>query len=227
MLSGSGKSLSARRRELRNEELARRFPAIESMTVVDLGGTCSWWEESSLTPRHVTVVNLDTDESSTEEISFVQADACSSEVLELGRFDLVFSNSLIEHVGGYRRRKALAANILSLAPNHWVQTPYRYFPIEPHWVFPAHQFLPLAIRARMSEKWHWGHVRASTFEEALEDCLSTELLSRTELGHLFPGSSIWHERIVGLTKSLVAIKVGRSRYRAGVSCPTSSQPPLR
>ena len=27
-----------------------------------------------------------------------------------------------------------------------MQTPYRYFPIEPHWLFPGMQFLPLPVR---------------------------------------------------------------------------------
>jgi hypothetical protein len=205
-LKKSGRSLSARFRSTRGLELVRRFPDIKDMTVLDLGGTQSWWAESLVKPRHVTVVNLDANQSSHERIASIQADACSPKLRELGPFDLVFSNSLIEHVGGYHRRKDLATNVLSLAPNHWVQTPYRYFPMEPHWVFPGHQFLPLATRARVSEKWHWGHMKSSTFEEAIEDCLSTELVSITELRHLFPGSSIWRERVLGLTKSVVAVR---------------------
>lgn len=209
-LKKSGNSLSAKFRDARNLELLRRFPSIASMTVLDLGGTRSWWEQLPFSPRHVTVVNLDTETASDSRVTSIEADACSSDLRDLGVFDLVFSNSLLEHVGGYSRRRDLAANILSMAPNHWVQTPYRYFPLEPHWVFPGHQFLPLATRARLSEKWHWGHMQSGTFEEALEDCLSTELVSKTELRHLFPGSAIWHERIVGLTKSLVAIGTRRS-----------------
>lgn len=204
-LKKSGNSLSARFRGTRNAELIRRFPALTSMTVLDLGGTHSWWEHFPISPSHVTVVNLDAETTSSPSITTIQADACSSDLRDLGVFDLVFSNSLLEHVGGYSRRRDLAANILSMAPNHWVQTPYRYFPLEPHWVFPGHQFLPLLTRARLSEKWHWGHMQSSSFEEALEDCLSTELVSKTELRHLFPGSPIWHERILGLIKSLVAV----------------------
>ena len=34
-----------------------------------------------------------------------------------------------------------------LAQLHWVQTPYRYFPVEPHFLFPGFQFLPLTVRA--------------------------------------------------------------------------------
>ena len=34
----------------------------------------------------------------------------------------------------------------------------------------------------------------------------TELLSITEMRHLFPESEIWFERYAGLVKSLVAVK---------------------
>ena len=36
--------------------------------------------------------------------------------------------------------------------------------------------------------------------------LGVELLSRSEMGFLFPGSAIWAERFVGLPKSLIAVK---------------------
>ena len=61
-------------------------------------------------------------------------------------YDVVFSNSLLEHVGGHAQRAALAREVRSLAPRHWVQTPYRYFPLEPHWLFPGMQF-PLEAQA--------------------------------------------------------------------------------
>lgn len=51
-------------------------------------------------------------------------------------FGLVYSNSLIEHLGGHARRAAFAEQVRSLAPRHWVQTPYRYSLIKPHWLVP-------------------------------------------------------------------------------------------
>ncbi len=39
----------------------------------------------------------------------------------------------------------------------WVQTPYRYFPIEPHWIFPGFQFLPLSARTEISRRWPLGN----------------------------------------------------------------------
>ncbi|HEX4060865.1 MAG TPA: UDP-N-acetylmuramoyl-tripeptide--D-alanyl-D-alanine ligase [Streptosporangiaceae bacterium] len=66
----------------------------------------------------------------------------------LRHYDLVFSNSLIEHVGGHERRERFADTVHQLSGAYWVQTPYRYFPVEPHW-HPARSFCP----SRCAPKW--------------------------------------------------------------------------
>lgn len=68
--------------------------------------------------------------------------------MQYSPFDLVYSNSVIEHVGGHARSCDFAGMVKTLARRHWgVQTPYRYFSIEPHWLFPGLQFLPQSARA--------------------------------------------------------------------------------
>ena len=89
-----------------------------------------------------------------------------------------------------------------------MQTPYRYFPVEPHWMFPGFQFLPVAARAAITRTWRLGPRRAPRRprEAALSRVLEVELLSRSELEFYFPDSEILSERILGLTKSLVAVQ---------------------
>lgn len=70
-----------------------------------------------------------------------------------------------------------------------MQTPYRYFPVEPHWVAPGMQFLPVKARAVMARQWPLGHMGPD------EIVLDVELVSATELKHYFPHSLIWHERL--------------------------------
>ncbi|MFC0549064.1 hypothetical protein [Kutzneria chonburiensis] len=52
------RSLSARARARRWAELMRRFPALRSMRVLDLGGLPDFWRKSLSRPAHVTTVNL-------------------------------------------------------------------------------------------------------------------------------------------------------------------------
>jgi hypothetical protein len=94
----------------------------------------------------------------------------------------------------------------ALAPRHWVQTPYRYFPIEPHWLFPGFQFLPLAARAQLSQRWPLQHSRSANRDEGLRSAMQVELVSRTEMAFYFPDSTIRSERMLGAVKSLIATK---------------------
>jgi hypothetical protein len=204
----SSRSLSGRARSRRWQYLVECFPAFSEMRVLDLGGTSESWRLAPVRPRQVTVVNLmPVKERNDSDIVAIQGDACdlpSSVANE--RFDLVYSNSLIEHVGGHRQRQQLADNVHTLAERHWVQTPYRYFPIEPHWMFPGMQWLPYEARVQVSMHWNRGHILTHTREEAQNRVDEVDLLSLSQMRRYFPSSVIWHERFAGLVKSLVAIK---------------------
>ena len=149
----------------------------------------------------------------------VTGDACRARAVLAeagvgGAFDLVFSNSLLEHVGGHAQRRALAEEVRALAPRHWVQTPYRYFPVEPHWLFPGMQFLPVAARARVARSWPLVHTLPASLDEAVSDVLWTELVGVTELRSYFPDSRVVRERMGGLTKSIVAVRTRAPHGRA-------------
>lgn len=217
LLVDSPTSLGAKARLKRWELFRTAFPEIEKMRLLDLGGTVDTWQRAPIKPLHVTVLNLfepdkaDDDKSADDRIVPVTGDACKA-VDDLARaniggtFDIVFSNSLIEHVGGHARRAELAEQVRKLAPRHWVQTPYRYFPLEPHWLFPGMQFLPAATRVKIAAHWPLVHTRPESLDEARNDVLWTELIGVTEMKDYFPTSSIEHERILGLTKSIIAVK---------------------
>ncbi|MGY6501044.1 MAG: class I SAM-dependent methyltransferase [Acidimicrobiales bacterium] len=200
-------SSSLRRRRWRALEQA--FPDIAEMRVVDLGGTASSWLASPLRPRHVTLLNRvpSPERELPTWVDHVVGDACDlSPEMEARRFDLVYSNSVIEHVGGHDRRIAFARSVEVLAPAHWVQTPYRYFPVEPHWLFPGFQFLPVSVRTDIAMRWPLYKWRTSDRAHALREVQEIELLSKTEFAAYFPHSMIVPERFMGLTKSFIAVR---------------------
>lgn len=138
-----------------------------------------------------------------------QADACNlPKHIARRSYDLVFSNAVIEHVGGHAQRLRFATAVHRLAPRHWIQTPYRYFPIEPHWLFPGFQFLPLTARAEVSRHWPLVHTQSASHADGVDAALSVELLSRTEMACYFPDSSLRYEKMMGLIKSLIAVQTG-------------------
>jgi hypothetical protein len=89
-----------------------------------------------------------------------------------------------------------------------VQTPYRYFPIEPHWLVPGLQFLPITLRARIAHRWPLAYTPGRAKEAVLNTVMWTELIDRTQMRVYFPDSEILSERVAGLTKSLIAVRRG-------------------
>jgi hypothetical protein len=201
------RSFSARARSQRFGELVHRFPDLAQMRVLDLGGVPGFWRRAPVRPASVTTLNLAPATAEEPWLRHIVADACDLQpALGDERFDLVVSNSLIEHVGGHHRRQQLARVIGERADAHWVQTPNRYFPLEPHWMAPGFQFLPLELRAAAVRRWPFKHRATPDRESALRAVLNIELLTRAELAYLFPESEIWRERVGGYTKSLVAVR---------------------
>lgn len=213
IVEGPG-SLGERFRIRRWSLVERHFPDLERMRVLDLGGTVRAWRRAPVVPKHVTVLNLHLhpfemgeEHSRPSWIDVREGDACAppADILEQ-RWDLVFCNSLIEHVGGYARRHQLADIVRTLGDAYWVQTPYRYFPVEPHFLFPLFQFLPLAARREILRRWPLVHTRPRSKRQATNVALETELIGRGEMRHLFPDGRLIGERVGPLVKSLIAVR---------------------
>ena len=201
-------SWGARRRERRWGWLAHTFPDFEQMSIIDIGGSVESWRRAPVRPRRVHVVNLEKQPTEVPDwIEVDTADACAlPERIASRRYDLAFSNSVIEHVGGHERRLRFAEAVQSLAPSYWVQTPYRYFPIEPHWIAPGAQHLPLALRSWIVRRWPLVHSRPDDRQTALDITVWVELLDRTQLRYYFPDAGLRVERFAGLPKSLIAVR---------------------
>jgi hypothetical protein len=180
------------------------------MTVLDLGGTPSTWTDIRDHPEAVVIVNRDPQpQTPMAWLTTIVGDACALPPALSGQhFDIVYSNSVIEHVGGYYQRRQFSESVHQAATRHWIQTPYRYFPVEPHWVFPFFQFLTPRTRASIAQHWSLAHEydphRAR--DETVDWVLSVELLSKYEFQHLFSASKIVFERFAGLPKSMVAVR---------------------
>ena len=204
---GADHSLAERTRLRRWRDILAKFPDFAQMRVLDLGGTSIFWRRAPVRPKSVVVINLGDPGQSLSWLRPVVGDAIEAPSLTQGEtFDLVMSNSLIEHLGGHLQRKRFAEVVRAMAPRYMVQTPYRYFPIEPHWVFPGMQFLPAAARMWLAPRWPLGHTRNWAPEKAREEALFTELLGKAEMRSYFPDATIKVERFLGLPKSLMAFR---------------------
>lgn len=180
----------ARRARERRHELYRGVMAPKpGARILDVGcGT----EGLAGFERNADVTGLDAvDRPAYPGRRFVRGDARALP-FEPGEFDVAYSNSLVEHLHPADRPR-FAAEIRRVAGRYWVQTPNRYFPIEPHVLLPGYQFLPEGAQRRI---WRIGMPRGP-YEQI-------ELLNAAELRRLFPDAMILRERFAGLTKSLIA-----------------------
>jgi len=171
------------------------------MTVLDVGGRAEAWRQAPVRPARLIIWNVFPQVAEEAWIETAVKDACAAE-LPLG-VDLAYSNSVIEHVGGHWRRERFAETIRS-AERYWVQTPNRYFPVEPHFLFPWLQHLPLRLRRSIVTRWPLGHGVDVADDDALGRALSIDLLSLTEMRFYFPGAEIHREKVCGLSKSFIA-----------------------
>ncbi len=192
-------------REKRMREFYRMFFLEPTTTVVDLGGSAPTWKYSSFSPR-VTIVNLDT-EVNHDGFPMVCADAASCPFPDHS-FDIAFSNSLIEHLGTWGNQQRLAKQIRCVAKGYYVQTPNKWFPVEPHYISPLVQFVPRRLRPWFI-RWLtvWGWVTRPSKQECTRSCEEIRLLDAKEMAELFPEATIMRERFMGLTKSIIAVRI--------------------
>jgi hypothetical protein len=198
-------SMSAKARDRRWGVFAEAFPEVGEMTVLDIGGDVRAWRLAPVRPKHLVLLNIFEQEVEEDWITALVGDACEPPA-DLPDADMVYSNSVIEHVGGHFRRVQFAATV-HRCDRYWVQTPSRSFPIEPHFMFPGLQHLPRGAQAWAVTKWPVGnYAGVKDRDEALSRLLDIELLSADEMRFYFPDSELYRERFAGLTKSFVAIK---------------------
>jgi len=114
--------------------------------VVDLGGQPQIWDFVSI-PLNITIINLPGVASihhrSVHKISYVEGDACNLNMFKDDEFEVSFSNSVIEHVGDDNKILSFADEAQRISRKIWVQTPSKYFPLEPHTGMPFWWYYPM------------------------------------------------------------------------------------
>jgi methyltransferase family protein len=204
------KSLATRLRRRRFQLLLSRLSDIpRPVTILDIGGSEGYWErmgiDASRSDLHVTLVNLEPQSTSLPTFTCITADGRHLPQFPDKSFDVVFSNSTIEHVGTIEDQRRMAAEVRRIGKRYFVQTPNRNFPIEPHFLFPCFQFLPVSSRVWLMRHFNLGwSARIRDYARALSEVTSIRLLTKREFQALFPEATIIEERFCGLVKSFVA-----------------------
>ncbi|MCU0532830.1 MAG: class I SAM-dependent methyltransferase [Hydrococcus sp. Prado102] len=202
---------------------AKRFQKFLSLVkpptnarIIDLGGTAYMWQLIDHN-FEVTIVNLPSSVTECEMpdgtlrerlegYNFVEGDATNLSGLFADKsFDIVFSNSVIEHVGDEKKQAAFAAEVRRLADAYWVQTPSNFFPLEAHTGVLFYWQLPQWVRDRLIRSWE---PKLPVWTDMIKEL---RVLKKTHMKKLFPDAKIYIERKLLLEKSYSFYKPCQSK----------------
>jgi hypothetical protein len=190
--------------------------------ILDLGGGRGGYMAQTLPFRgNITIADLD------EENLKIAAETYGFDTLCLdggetfpvpdGQYDVVFCSSVIEHVTGPKEitydledggqfaasaraaQANFAAEVRRISKRYFVQTPYKYFPLE------QHSFLPFFV-VLLPRRWQVRLMRFLAQRWIKPVYPDFRLLTIREMRALFPDAEIVLERYCGFVKSIVAIK---------------------
>jgi SAM-dependent methyltransferase len=214
-------AVSRRSRQWRKELFIKLLSPRPGETILDLGGGSGDYIASIVEDRSVVTI-ADNDENALhqarEKYGFKTVILDGSPKLSFPdkSFDIVFCSSVIEHVTGpkdvvfrmtcgkdFRRlatqnQSIFASEIDRVSKRYFVQTPYKFFPIESHSALPIFLFL----LPRRLQIWMLAFFAKVWFIDTTPDF---HLLGTAELAELFPNCRVLRERFLGFTKSIIAV----------------------
>lgn len=207
----SPSNLSFRFRTNRFKILSEKLSKLNltEIKILDLGGSSYFWDEMS---KHfpakykLTIVNLNRDEIGDGDCQKIIGDGKTASFIKDKSFDVVVSNSVIEHLGTLAHQIEMANNIMRVADYYFIQTPAFIFPFEPHFLFPFFHWMPKWLRIKFVRNFDMGWFNKQKSEESAA-CLvsSIRILKKKELKKIFSNSKIISEKFCFLTKSYLIV----------------------
>ena len=209
--SDNPESLGAKFRNQRQKDFEdlffQNFSKNDPIRVLDVGGASYFWNTSSLPllPNiEIVLLNLGHQKIDHPKIKSVIGDATNMSEFADNSFDLVFSNSVIEHLYTWENQQKMAKEIIRVGKKHFIQTPNKTFPVEAHYAIPFAQYLPhdllyfFLTKTKLSRLQKWDPKDAQQYLDEIR------LLDLKEMNLLFPQSKMYLEKFMGMIKSISA-----------------------
>jgi len=114
-------------------------------------------------------------------------------------FDIVFSNAVVEHVGGEDKQRQFIHELVRVSKKTFITTPNHWFPLEAHTLIPFAHWLPQKMT-------FWVYRKLG--REYWADVNHLNLLTPKRFVSLFPKGikpRLYEQRIFKITSSLIAV----------------------
>lgn len=219
------KSYTKKARKKRAEIFKNSFSIDENTKILDLGSENGSnihfvLQGVNYAPQNVYIADIDQPSVKEGANTYGYVPVIMAEFARLpfddNYFDIVYCSSVIEHVTvrkdriwslysgkkfksmSLKQQKLFSNEIQRLGKQYFVQTPYKFFPIESHTWLPFIALLPrrVLIPILMITNIVWVKRTSPDWY----------LLGKNEMVALFPDASIVSEKSFGLIKSIMAIK---------------------
>lgn len=194
-------------------ELFSRFvtaaaPRNGALRILDVGGTWAYWQEMDWTRLgriEVTLLNVFPQDGLPAPFSAVVADGRSLSQYADREIDIVYSNSVLGHVGAFRDQQEIAREMRRVGRSYFIQTPNQRFLLDWRTLVPLFHFLPVDWQAWCIRRFPVGiYPRIPDHHAALQAASRVRNVTWSEFRQLFPEAVIIRERVAGFTKSFVA-----------------------
>jgi len=195
--------LGLRFRRQRLKQFVETFQPTPSTTILDVGGCPEFWPSGF--PARITIANLSIDPAYQGPHKLVKADGRELP-FNSKEFDICFSNSVIEHLGGFDNQRLFANEVQRVGSSAWVQTPAASFPIEPHFLSPCVHYFSPKLRRKLIPLTLWALMEKPSRAQMDAVVAEISLLNASQMAALFPKFEIVRERFLGMTKSLIAVR---------------------
>ena len=177
----------------------------DKINILDIGGSEEFWELRGLAGNdkiRITLINLYSKKTNYSNIKWIKGNACDLSEFKKNEFDVIFSNSVIEHLYTFENQTLMANEVRRTGKYYFIQTPNKYFFIEPHFFLPGFQFLPRKLKIFILTKTKFSRGKKINFKTAEKKINEIRLLSVKEMKKLFPDSFLYKEKFMYFTKSI-------------------------
>lgn len=200
-------------RAQRFEQFRKAIDPKADDTILDVGGYPHTWVGSPQEVARIDCLNLlvypwaEEKDHPQHRIRIVEGNGCKLTYADKS-YPIVFSNSVIEHVGDFKAQQDFAREARRVGQRLWIQTPAYECPIEPHFLTPFIHWFPPAFRKRIARYFTvWGLLEKPSKEAVNEMVDYTRLLTKQEMRQLFPDCEIRTERMLWvIPKSYIAVR---------------------